>query len=100
MITPTLTEPTLLAFIPFETSGIIMTCVIGLIIGVIAKLLMPGKDPGGCIITIIIGLVGSWIGGLISRALFSQNGMGPGLIMSVIGAMLLLWLYRVISKRA
>lgn len=76
-----------------------MTCVIGLVIGVIAKLLMPGKDPGGCIVTIIIGLVGSWIGGLISRALFHQDGLGPGLIMSVIGAMILLWLYRMFAKK-
>lgn len=95
-----MTIPTVVAFIPFTTNGIIMTCVIGLIIGVIAKLLMPGKDPGGCIITIIIGLVGSWIGGVLSRVLFSQDGMGPGLIMSVIGAMILLWLYRMfIAKR-
>lgn len=90
---------TVVAFIPFNTNGIIMTCVIGLIIGVIAKLLMPGKDPGGCIVTIIIGLVGSWIGGVIARLLFTDNGMGPGLIMSVIGAMILLWIYRLVAGK-
>lgn len=73
--------------------GLIGTLIIGLIIGAIAKLLMPGKDPGGCIITILLGLAGSFVGTFIGRAIFGENYVA-GWVASVIGAMLLLLLYR------
>ncbi len=79
-------------------TGWIGTLIIGLIIGVIAKFLMPGRDPGGCIVTIIIGLVGSFIGGLLGKLLFVNSNYAAGWIMSVIGAMILLFLYRLIAK--
>ena len=75
--------------------------IIGFVIGIIAKFLTPGRDPGGCIVTIIIGLVGSIIGGALGRALgFYGPGEPAGFIMSVIGAIILLFLYRlIIGKR-
>lgn len=74
--------------------------IIGLIIGVIAKLLMPGKDPGGFIITILLGIAGSFVGTFIGRALgmYSQ-GESAGFIMSVIGAIVLLAIYHLIRRR-
>jgi uncharacterized membrane protein YeaQ/YmgE (transglycosylase-associated protein family) len=81
-----------------DQHGLIATIVIGLVVGAIAKLLMPGKDPGGCIITILLGLAGSFIGTFLGRALFSSNYVA-GWIASVIGAMLLLFIYRLIVGR-
>ena len=76
------------------------TIVIGLIVGAVAKLLMPGRDPGGIIVTILIGIVGSVLGGLIGRGLgFYQEGQPAGFVMSVIGAMLLLWIYRLLKPK-
>jgi uncharacterized membrane protein YeaQ/YmgE (transglycosylase-associated protein family) len=76
--------------------------IIGLIVGAIAKLIMPGRDPGGIIITILIGIAGSFVGTLIGRALgFYSAGQGAGIIMSILGAVLLLWIYRmVVARRA
>lgn len=80
--------------------GLIMTFIIGLIIGIIAKFLMPGRDPGGFIITAIIGIVGSFLGTFIGRALgMYHQGQSAGFIMSVIGAIILLALYRMIIGR-
>jgi uncharacterized membrane protein YeaQ/YmgE (transglycosylase-associated protein family) len=75
--------------------GIIGWIVFGLVVGVFAKLLMPGKDPGGIIITILLGIAGAVLGGLIGQmlGLYGPNE-AAGLIMSVIGAVLLLFLYR------
>ncbi|MFL6536985.1 MAG: GlsB/YeaQ/YmgE family stress response membrane protein [Chthoniobacterales bacterium] len=78
-----------------ETHGIIATLIIGLVIGAIAKLLMPGRDPGGCIITILLGIAGSFVGTWIGRLMFGPDYIA-GFIASVIGAMLLLLLYRVV----
>ncbi|MEP6699082.1 MAG: GlsB/YeaQ/YmgE family stress response membrane protein [Verrucomicrobiota bacterium] len=81
-------------------TGIIWTVVIGLLIGVVAKLLMPGRDPGGCIITILIGIAGSFVASYLGQALgWYQPGQPAGFIGSVIGAMLLLLLYRLIFGR-
>jgi uncharacterized membrane protein YeaQ/YmgE (transglycosylase-associated protein family) len=78
---------------------IISTLVIGLIVGAIAKLLMPGKDPGGCIITILLGIAGAFIGTWIGRVFWGGN-YTAGWIMSVIGAMILLLIYRlIVGKR-
>lgn len=72
----------------------------GLIVGALAKLVMPGKDPGGIIITILIGIAGAIIGTFIGRALgFYAANEGAGIIVSIIGAMILLWLYRIFARR-
>ncbi|MCU1294623.1 MAG: ymgE [Bryobacterales bacterium] len=79
---------------------IIWTLIIGLIVGAVAKLLMPGRDPGGFIITILLGIAGSFVGTFIGRALgFYGEGGGAGFIMSVVGAIILLLLYRLIIGR-
>jgi uncharacterized membrane protein YeaQ/YmgE (transglycosylase-associated protein family) len=77
------------------------TLIIGLVVGAIAKLLMPGKDPGGVIITMIIGVVGALLAGFLGRALgwYQNPGEGPGIIASIIGAMILLLLYRLFVGR-
>jgi uncharacterized membrane protein YeaQ/YmgE (transglycosylase-associated protein family) len=80
--------------------GIIGTIIFGLVVGVIAKLLMPGKDPGGIIITIILGIVGSVLGRWIGQALgFYGPEDAAGFIMSLLGAILLLGVYRMVTKR-
>jgi uncharacterized membrane protein YeaQ/YmgE (transglycosylase-associated protein family) len=69
--------------------------VFGLIVGVVAKLLMPGKDPGGVIVTILLGIVGALVGGFIGRAIgWYPPGHPAGFIMATIGAILVLFLYR------
>ncbi len=77
---------------------IIGTLVIGLVVGVIAKLLMPGRDPGGCIITILLGIAGAFVGTWIGRLFWGSN-YAAGWILSIIGAMLLLLIYRMIAGR-
>lgn len=73
----------------------IWMCIIGLVAGALAKLIMPGNDPGGVIVTILLGIAGSLIAGFIGRALgWYEAGQGAGLIMSVLGAILLLMVYR------
>jgi uncharacterized membrane protein YeaQ/YmgE (transglycosylase-associated protein family) len=70
----------------------------GLVVGVVAKLLMPGRDPGGMIVTILLGIVGALIGGFIGRLLGWYGESDPvGFIMAVIGAVLVLFAYRKIS---
>ena len=72
----------------------------GLIVGAIAKLLMPGRDPGGWIVTILLGIAGSLVGGFIGRALGMGNGDNwAGWIGSIIGAMILLFIYRMVVGR-
>jgi uncharacterized membrane protein YeaQ/YmgE (transglycosylase-associated protein family) len=79
---------------------LIGTIIFGLIVGVVAKLLMPGKDPGGFIVTAIIGIVGSLIGGFLGRALgLYGEGDSAGFIMSVIGAMVLLFIYHLAVRK-
>jgi uncharacterized membrane protein YeaQ/YmgE (transglycosylase-associated protein family) len=73
--------------------------IFGLLVGMIAKLLMPGRDPGGVIVTVLIGLAGSFIGTLIGRVLWGGPGYRAGWITSIIGAVLLLWAYRAITGR-
>ena len=74
--------------------------VFGLIVGVIAKLLMPGRDPGGFIITMLLGIAGAVTGGMIGRALgwYGPNE-GAGFLMSLLGAVLLLVVYRKLFAR-
>jgi uncharacterized membrane protein YeaQ/YmgE (transglycosylase-associated protein family) len=79
---------------------ILWMLIIGLVIGAVAKLIMPGKDPGGVIITMLIGIVGSVIAGFLGRAAgWYREGEPAGFIASVIGAIILLALYRVIVNR-
>lgn len=82
-----------------DITAILATCGIGLVVGVIAKLLMPGKDPGGCIITILLGIAGAWLGTWIGQLLFSSSSYAAGWIMSIVGAMILLLIYRMIFGR-
>jgi uncharacterized membrane protein YeaQ/YmgE (transglycosylase-associated protein family) len=80
--------------------AIIGTLVIGLIIGVVAKLLMPGRHPGGCIITMLIGVAGSFVASYLGEKMgWYEQGQTAGFIASVVGAMLLLLLYRLIAPR-
>lgn len=79
--------------------AILVTCVIGLVVGAIAKLLMPGKDPGGCFITILLGIAGAWLGTFLGRLTFGGDNYAAGWIMSIIGAMILLLIYRMIVGR-
>ena len=82
-------------------TAILWTLVIGLVVGAIAKLLMPGRDPGGCIITMLLGIAGAWLGTFVGRATFGGEGYTARWIMSIAGAMLLLLIYRIIfGKRA
>ncbi|MBW2443944.1 MAG: GlsB/YeaQ/YmgE family stress response membrane protein [Deltaproteobacteria bacterium] len=81
--------------------GLIIWIILGLVVGVIAKLIMPGKDPGGFIITIILGIAGAFVGGFIA----SRIGFGSvtgfdirSLVIAVGGAVLLLIIYRVVKK--
>ena len=67
----------------------------GLIVGIVAKLLMPGRDPGGFIVTVAIGVVGALIGGFLGRALgIYHEGDPVGFVMAVVGSIILLWIYR------
>jgi len=82
--------------------SLIWTAIIGLIIGAVAKLIMPGKDPGGWIVTILLGLAGSFTAGYLGRLVgWYKEGQSAGFIMSVLGAVLLLYLYRLfVAKKA
>jgi uncharacterized membrane protein YeaQ/YmgE (transglycosylase-associated protein family) len=80
--------------------AILSTILVGLIVGAIAKLLMPGRDPGGFIITILLGIAGAFIATYLGQALgWYKAGQPAGWIMSVVGAMILLLLYRFLFKR-
>jgi len=77
--------------------SLLWTLLIGLVVGAVAKFLMPGKDPGGIWITMIIGIAGSIIATYLGQAIgWYQAGQSAGFIMSVVGAILLLIIYRVI----
>jgi len=80
--------------------GVLGWILFGLIAGIIAKLMMPGRDPGGFIITVCLGIAGALLGGFLGRAmgLYSQ-GESAGFFMSILGAVLLLALYRVFARR-
>jgi uncharacterized membrane protein YeaQ/YmgE (transglycosylase-associated protein family) len=72
----------------------------GLVVGVIAKLLMPGRDPGGFIVTIVVGIVGALLAGFLGRAVgWYDTSEGAGYIASILGAIILLALYRMVVGR-
>jgi uncharacterized membrane protein YeaQ/YmgE (transglycosylase-associated protein family) len=77
--------------------GILAWIIVGLIVGAIAKLLMPGRDPGGFIVTIFLGIAGALLGGAIGRAMGFYGPSEPaGWLMSILGAIVLLSLYRML----
>jgi uncharacterized membrane protein YeaQ/YmgE (transglycosylase-associated protein family) len=79
--------------------GVLGWILFGLIAGVIAKLIMPGRDPGGFVVTMLLGIAGALVGGFVGRALgLYGEGEAAGLILSVIGAIILLGIYRMVVK--
>ena len=73
----------------------------GLVVGAIAKLVMPGRDPGGIVVTMLLGIAGAVVAGFLGRIVGWYNpGQGAGLIASVLGALLVLWIYRKSQARA
>jgi len=80
--------------------GILAWLVFGLIVGIIAKLLMPGRDPGGFIITALLGVSGALLGGFLGRAAgWYREGDPVGFVMAVVGSIVLLGLYRLVAGR-
>ncbi len=81
--------------------GILAWIVLGLIAGAIAKAIMPGNDPGGIIVTMIIGIIGAFIGGFLGNMLMGKDINGftfQSIILAVVGALILLWIYRMATK--
>jgi uncharacterized membrane protein YeaQ/YmgE (transglycosylase-associated protein family) len=79
---------------------ILWMLIIGLVAGALAKLIMPGKDPGGIVVTLVLGLAGSFLAGFLGRAVgWYREGYGAGLIGSVVGALILLAIYRLAIGR-
>ena len=84
-----------------ENYGILAWIVIGGLAGGLAKLLMPGKDPGGCIVTNLLGVAGALLAGFLGRMVgwYGPEDQGAGFVAAVIGAFILLLLYRVLAGR-
>jgi uncharacterized membrane protein YeaQ/YmgE (transglycosylase-associated protein family) len=81
--------------------GILAWILFGLVVGIIAKLLMPGRDPGGFIITILLGIAGALLGGYLGRAVgWYGEGDPVGFLMAVLGSIVLLALYRMLARRS
>lgn len=80
--------------------GILAWVLFGVIVGALAKLVMPGRDPGGIVVTMLLGVAGAVLGGFIGRALgFYGEGEAAGFLMSFLGAIVLLALYRMMVRR-
>lgn len=81
--------------------GIIVALIVGLIAGALAKLVMPGRDPGGILITMLLGVAGAILANLLGSAVgwYDDPGEGPGIIASAVGAFLLLAIYRMARRR-
>jgi uncharacterized membrane protein YeaQ/YmgE (transglycosylase-associated protein family) len=80
--------------------GIVGWILFGLIVGAIAKLIMPGRDPGGIIVTMLLGIVGAVLGGFLGRALgFYGPQQAAGWLMSIVGAIVVLMIYRMLVRR-
>ena len=79
--------------------GWLWAAIIGLIAGAVAKLIMPGRDPGGIFVTMLIGIAGALLASFIGRSVgWYHEGQGAGFIGAVVGALILLWLWRVINR--
>jgi len=82
------------------TYGIIGWIIIGGLAGGLAKLIMPGRDPGGCIVTILLGIAGALVAGFLGNALgWYSEGQAGGFIAAVLGAILILFIYRLLMRR-
>ncbi len=82
-----------------ENYGILGWIVIGLLAGGVAKLLMPGRDPGGCIVTILLGIAGALLAGFLGRAVgWYEPGDGAGFIAAIVGAFVILLIYRLVLR--
>ena len=80
--------------------GFLGWIVIGALAGIIAKAIMPGKDPGGCIVTILLGIAGALVAGFIGNAVgWYRPGEGAGFLAAIIGAIIILFVYRLIAGR-
>ena len=83
-----------------ESHGWIAWIIIGGLAGAVAKLLMPGKDPGGCIVTVLLGICGALLAGFLGQALGLDSAMnGAGFIGAIVGAFVILLIYRLVSRR-
>ena len=81
-------------------SGVLSWIVFGFIVGAIAKLLTPGRDPGGFVVTILVGILGSLLGGYLGRALgWYPPNQSAGVVMSIVGAIILLAIFHVFFRR-
>ena len=82
------------------THGNLGWIVIGLVAGAISQMLMPGKDPGGCIITILLGIAGALLAGFIGKSIgWYEDGEAAGFLAAIVGAFIILFLYRMIMRR-
>ena len=80
--------------------GIIAWIIIGGLAGGVAKLLMPGRDPGGCIVTVLLGIAGALLAGFIGQSVgWYRQGEGAGFLAAIVGAVVLLLIYRLIARR-
>jgi uncharacterized membrane protein YeaQ/YmgE (transglycosylase-associated protein family) len=80
--------------------GWIAWILIGLVAGAIAKALMPGRDPGGCLVTILIGVAGAVVAGFLGQAIgWYEPGEGAGFLAAILGAILILFVYRLVARR-
>ena len=82
------------------TYGFFGWIIVGAVAGVLAKLIMPGKDPGGCIVTILLGIAGALLAGFIGNSLgWYSQGQAGGFIAATLGAIVILFIYRLVSRR-
>jgi uncharacterized membrane protein YeaQ/YmgE (transglycosylase-associated protein family) len=80
--------------------GFLAWIVIGALAGLLAKLIMPGRDPGGCIVTILLGVGGALLAGFVGNSMgWYKQGEGAGFIAAVLGAIIILFIYRLIARR-
>lgn len=78
---------------------LLITLIVGLIVGALAKLVMPGRDPGGIIVTMLLGVAGAFVAGALGHSLgWYAIGEGPGLLASVVGSVVLLAIYRAVAR--
>ncbi|HZF68781.1 MAG TPA: GlsB/YeaQ/YmgE family stress response membrane protein [Gemmatirosa sp.] len=84
--------------------GILAWIILGLIAGAIAKAIMPGRDPGGFIVTALIGIVGAVVGGFLGNMIFGIGGVSGvdirSILIAIVGALILLWVYRMATRRS
>ena len=84
----------------FSDYGFLGWIVIGALAGIIAKVIMPGRHPGGCIVTILLGVAGAALAGFLGNALgWYRQGEGAGFIAAIVGAIIILFVYRLVMRR-